>query len=255
MDSQIYKFIDINQIQRNESQPRTHFEKEKVAELAMSIQQNGLLQPIVVRPFDGSYQIVVGERRYRACVLAGLKEVPCIVQDFDESTRQTVALVENIQRENLSPIEEALAYQQILDTDHITQAQLAMKVGKKQATVANKLRLLQLPLSVQEALRKKEITERHGRALLKLDDEQAQRKLLKKIISQGLTVSQTEKKIELMQAPKVVKPKSKVISQQLKIALNTLEQSLNMISKAGIKPSVEKRDDEDEVVYVIKFKK
>ena len=255
MDSQVYKFIDINQIQRNENQPRTHFEKESVAELAMSIQQNGLLQPIVVRPFDNSYQIVVGERRYRACVLAGLKEVPCIVQDFDESTRQTVALVENIQRENLSPIEEALAYQQILDTDHITQSELAQRVGKKQATVANKLRLLQLPLSVQDALRKKEISERHGRALLKLDNEQAQRKMLKKIVSQGLTVSQTEKKIETIMTPKPAKPRSKAITQQLSIALNTLEQALKMISQAGIKPSVEKRDDEDEVVYVIKFRK
>ena len=151
-----YKFIDIHKIEANEHQPRTHFENEKIQELAVSIQQNGLLQPIVVRPYHGKYQIVVGERRYRACLLAGIEEVPCLVQNYDEQQTATAAIVENIQRENLSAIEEALAYQQILDTQNITQEELAQKVGKKQSTIANKLRLLQLPMTVQEAVRRKD---------------------------------------------------------------------------------------------------
>ncbi len=149
-----YKFIDIHKIEANGHQPRTHFENEKIQELAVSIQQNGLLQPIVVRPYQGKYQIVVGERRYRACLLAGIEEVPCLVQNYDEQQTATAAIVENIQRENLSAIEEALAYQQILDTQNITQEELAQKVGKKQSTIANKLRLLQLPMTVQEAVRR-----------------------------------------------------------------------------------------------------
>ena len=157
----MYKFIDINKLEANEKQPRTHFEKEKIQELSVSIQQNGLLQPIVVRPYQGKYQIVVGERRFRACKLAGLQEVPCLVQELDEKQTATAAIVENIQRENLSAIEEALAYQQILDTQNITQEELAQKVGKKQSTIANKLRLLQLPMTVQEAVRRKDITERY----------------------------------------------------------------------------------------------
>lgn len=130
MKEPMYKFIDINQIVANENQPRTHFENEKIQELSVSIQQNGLLQPIVVRPYNGKYQIVVGERRYRACKLAKLDEVPCIVQTLDEQQTATAAIVENIQRENLSPIEEALAYQQLIDTQNLTQEQLAQKVGK-----------------------------------------------------------------------------------------------------------------------------
>ena len=190
-----YKFIDIHKIEANEHQPRTHFENEKIQELAVSIQQNGLLQPIVVRPYHGKYQIVVGERRYRACLLAGIEEVPCLVQNYDEQQTATAAIVENIQRENLSAIEEALAYQQILDTQNITQEELAQKVGKKQSTIANKLRLLQLPMTVQEAVRRKDITERHARALLKLDTTAKQNNMLREIMDKGLNVEQTEEKI------------------------------------------------------------
>lgn len=189
-----YKFIDIHKIEANEHQPRTHFENEKIQELAVSIQQNGLLQPIVVRPYHGKYQIVVGERRYRACLLAGIEEVPCLVQNYDEQQTATAAIVENIQRENLSAIEEALAYQQILDTQNITQEELAQKVGKKQSTIANKLRLLQLPMTVQEAVRRKDITERHARALLKLDTTAKQNNMLREIMDKGLNVEQTEEK-------------------------------------------------------------
>ena len=250
-----YKFIDIHKIEANGHQPRTHFENEKIQELAVSIQQNGLLQPIVVRPYQGKYQIVVGERRYRACLLAGIEEVPCLVQNYDEQQTATAAIVENIQRENLSAIEEALAYQQILDTQNITQEELAQKVGKKQSTIANKLRLLQLPKTVQEAVRRKDITERHARALLKLDTTAKQNNMLREIMDKGLNVEQTEEKIKKKIEPKKPKPKTKSISQNLKIAMNTLDQAAMMVQQAGVDISVDISETEDEVIYVIKMKK
>lgn len=250
-----YKFIDIHKIEANGHQPRTHFENEKTQELAVSIQQNGLLQPIVVRPYQGKYQIVVGERRYRACLLAGIEEVPCLVQNYDEQQTATAAIVENIQRENLSAIEEALAYQQILDTQNITQEELAQKVGKKQSTIANKLRLLQLPMTVQEAVRRKDITERHARALLKLDTTAKQNNMLREIMDKGLNVEQTEEKIKKKIEPKKPKPKTKSISQNLKIAMNTLDQAAMMVQQAGVDISVDISETEDEVIYVIKMKK
>lgn len=250
-----YKFIDIHKIEANEHQPRTHFENEKIQELAVSIQQNGLLQPIVVRPYHGKYQIVVGERRYRACLLAGIEEVPCLVQNYDEQQTATAAIVENIQRENLSAIEEALAYQQILDTQNITQEELAQKVGKKQSTIANKLRLLQLPMTVQEAVRRKDITERHARALLKLDTTAKQNNMLREIMDKGLNVEQTEEKIKKRIEPKKPKPKTKSISQNLKIAMNTLDQAAMMVQQAGVETTVDISETDEEVVYVIKMKK
>ena len=250
-----YKFIDIHKIEANEHQPRTHFENEKIQELAVSIQQNGLLQPIVVRPYHGNYQIVVGERRYRACLLAGIEEVPCLVQNYDEQQTATAAIVENIQRENLSAIEEALAYQQILDTQNITQEELAQKVGKKQSTIANKLRLLQLPMTVQEAVRRKDITERHARALLKLDTTAKQNNMLREIMDKGLNVEQTEEKIKKKIEPKKPKPKTKSISQNLKIAINTLDQAAMMVQQAGVETTVDISETDEEVVYVIKMKK
>ena len=250
-----YKFIDIHKIEANGHQPRTHFENEKIQELAVSIQQNGLLQPIVVRPYHGKYQIVVGERRYRACLLAGIEEVPCLVQNYDEQQTATAAIVENIQRENLSAIEEALAYQQILDTQNITQEELAQKVGKKQSTIANKLRLLQLPMTVQEAVRRKDITERHARALLKLDTTAKQNNMLRQIMDKGLNVEQTEEKIKKKIEPKKPKPKTKSISQNLKIAMNTLDQAAMMVQQAGVETTVDISETDEEVVYVIKMKK
>ena len=239
-----YCFLDINDIVANKEQPRTHFEDEKIQELAESIMQNGLLQPIVVREYEGKYQIVVGERRYRACKLAGITEVPCIIQELDDNQTANAALVENIQRENLSAIEEALAYQQILDTQGLTQAQLAEKVGKKQSTVANKLRLLKLPITVQESVKKKEISERHARALLKLEDTAQQNNMLKEILEQNLTVDETEKRIA-----------KRKFSRSVKIALNTINQAVKMVTDAGT--DVEENIDEtdDEVIITLKVKK
>lgn len=254
MKEPIYKFIDINIIIANENQPRTHFENEKIQELSESIKKNGLLQPIVVRPYGDVYQIVVGERRFRACKLAELDEVPCIIQDYDENQTATAALVENIQRENLSAIEEALAYQSILDSQNLTQEELAKRLGKSQSTIANKLRLLQLPISVQESVRKKEITERHARALLQLDTTAKRNNMLKEIISKGLTVDETEKKIK---QKKVTKPKAKIkkISQSVRIAINTIDQAIKMVKQTGIDVAHSSQENEDEYIITVRIKK
>lgn len=258
MKEPVFKFININLIKANEHQPRTHFEEDKIKELSESIQESGLLQPIVVRPYDNYYQIVVGERRYRACKLAGIEEIPCLIQVLDEDETATAALVENIQRENLSPIEEAIAYNHLLKTQNLTQEQLAKKVGKKQSTVANKLRLLNLPLTVQEAIRRKDITERHARALLSLPSTSSQNKMLREIIDNGYTVKKTEEKIKTKLTPKEKKkPKgtSKKISQNLKIAINTINQAFSMVLRAGVQGTLETQETDDEVMIVIKMKK
>ena len=255
MREPVYRFIDITKIIPNKNQPRTHFEKEKIHELAVSIQQNGLVQPIVVRPFQDQFQIVVGERRYRACQLAGLKEIPCIVKEMDEAQTETVAVVENIQRESLSPIEEALAYQHMLDSQNLTQEQLAKQVGKKQSTIANKLRLLQLPMTVQQAVKEKKITERHARALLKLDTTSKKNNMLREILAKNLNVSQTEQRVQKIMTPSRPKPRTKRISQNVKIAFNTLDQAVQMIKQSGVNIFVVSQDKEDEVVYTIRIKK
>ncbi len=258
MRKDVYKFLNIDWIEPNKDQPRTHFEEEKIQELSESIQKNGLLQPIVVRPLGfHKYQIVVGERRYRACKLAGIDEVPAIIQKLNDEETANAALVENIQRENLSPIEEALAYQQILDTQNITQAALAEQMGKKQSTIANKLRLLQLPMTVQESLRDKSISERHARALLRLPTTSEQNNMLKQIKAQGLTVDETEKRIKAKLEPKKkkVKAKTKAFSRNVKIALNTVNQAVDMISKTGTDIISEQSETDDEVILTIKIKK
>ena len=165
------KNIDINKIQANVNQPRTVFNETKIDELAASIKENGLIQPIVVRKNNGVYQIIAGERRYRACRLLNMKQVPCIIEDYTDKQTQTLAIIENIQREDLSPLEEAKAYQALIKEYDYNQTELAEIVGKKQSTIANKLRLLKLSDDVQFSLNQKQITERHARAMLSLDEE------------------------------------------------------------------------------------
>ena len=164
------KNIDINKIQANVNQPRTVFNETKIDELAASIKENGLIQPIVVRKNNGVYQIIAGERRYRACRLLNMKQVPCIIEDYTDKQTQTLAIIENIQREDLSPLEEAKAYQALIKEYDYNQTELAEIVGKKQSTIANKLRLLKLSDDVQFSLNQKQITERNARAMLSLDE-------------------------------------------------------------------------------------
>lgn len=195
-DDDVLREILIEKIVPNKYQPRREFTEEKIKELAESIKQNGLLQSITVRDIgDGFYELIAGERRLRAIKYLQYPKTKAIVKELTDEQMATLALIENIQREELTPIEEAHAYQELLRINKLTQDELAKSLGKTQATVANKLRLLKLSKKVIDAINTKKITERHGRAMVKLDSS-AQEKLLIQILSQNLNVSQTEEKID-----------------------------------------------------------
>ena len=256
------KNIDINKIQANVNQPRTVFNEAKIDELAASIKENGLIQPIVVRKNNGVYQIIAGERRYRACRLLNMKQVPCIIEDYTDKQTQTLAIIENIQREDLSPLEEAKAYQALIKEYDYNQTELAEIVGKKQSTIANKLRLLKLSDDVQFSLNQKQITERHARAMLSLDEEKQhsvlQEEVLREVLKKKLTVADTERLIKKEPKPKKKKAEAdvkKTISRNVKIALNTLNQAITMIEKTGTSLQQKTEDLEDEYVITIRIHK
>ena len=195
-DDDVLREILVEKIVPNKYQPRREFTEEKIKELAESIKQNGLLQSITVRDMgNGFYELIAGERRLRAIKYLQYARTKAIVKELTDEQMATLALIENIQREELTPIEEAHAYQELLRINKLTQDELAKSLGKTQATVANKLRLLKLSKKVIDAINTKKITERHGRAMVKLDSS-AQEKLLIQILSQNLNVSQTEEKID-----------------------------------------------------------
>ena len=188
--------VDINEILPNRFQPRIQFDEEEILELSDSIKEHGVIQPLVVRTIGDKYEIIAGERRYKASVLAGKDTVPVIVKNLNDKDSAEIALIENIQRKNLTPIEEALSYKKILDMGYITQENLASKLGKSQSAVANKIRLLNLSDEVQEALLENKISERHARSLLKLTNSKQQNEMLDRIISDRLTVRRTDEEIE-----------------------------------------------------------
>lgn len=189
--------LNLDDVLPNRFQPRITFDEKAIMELTESIKEHGVIQPIVVRRVADKYEIIAGERRYRASVLAGKKSIPAILADLNDRDSAEVALIENVQRQDLTPIEEAISYKKILDMGYLNQVDLANKLGKTQSTIANKLRLLNLCDEVQEALMKEKISERHARSLLKLNKEQ-QKIMLSKIISERLTVRKTDEEIEKM---------------------------------------------------------
>lgn len=202
--------IQLDDILPNRFQPRIRFDEDAINELAESIKEHGVIQPIVVRPIADKYEIIAGERRYKASVMAGMKTIPALVTNLDDKESAEIALIENVQRQDLTPIEEAVSYKKILDMGYLTQNQLADKLGKDQSTVANKLRLLNLDDEVQEALLNEKISERHARSLLKLGHKD-QRELLHQIISKRLTVRKTDEEInKLLSGRTEVKPTPKV---------------------------------------------
>ena len=246
------KAIDVDKIQMNPYQPRHYFNESSIDELAKSIQENGLIQPISVRPKHDGYEVVVGERRLRAIQKLGYPTIEAYVVDEQEAGMMNKALIENVQREDLSPIEEARAYAKILQYQKITQQELSKQIGKSQSTIANKLRLLNLNDSVQDALSSKAITERHARALLALNDEE-QDQLLKQILEKDLTVEQTERKANHLHPKK--KRKTKGYSRTIQIAINTLKQAYEMITKTGVDAEYNEKDDEEHVTITIKIRK
>jgi ParB family chromosome partitioning protein len=186
--------LNVEDVLPNRFQPRISFEEDKINDLANSIKEHGVIQPIVVRPIADKFEIIAGERRYKASVMAGKQTIPAIVVDLNDKDSAEIALIENVQRQDLTPIEEAVSYKKILDMGYISQDELAKKLGKSQAAVANKLRLLNLDEDVQEALLRNQISERHARSLLKLQPKD-QVSLLKRIIDERLTVRKTDEEI------------------------------------------------------------
>ena len=243
--------VPIEKIVANPYQPRIEFNQESLMYLAQSIRENGLIQPVTLKEKDGYYEIVAGERRYRACQMIGMTEIPANVMDVQESQMAALALVENIQREDLSAIEEAKAFVQIMKVTGCTQSELAMKLGKSQSSIANKIRLLNLSENVQNAVSSKIITERHARSLVGMD-EKKQQEMLDKIAKKGLNVSQTE---NLIKQEKKDKVKLKGFTREIKIALNTVRQAYAMIQRAGIKAKLSEYEDEDGYTMTIHFPK
>lgn len=251
------KKIPIDKIVPNRYQPRTVFDDEKIEELSRTIHIHGIIQPIVLRQFDGNYEIIAGERRWRAMKKLGWDEVPAIIKNYSDSETASVALIENLQREELSPIEEAIAYGKLLELHNLTQEALAQRLGKGQSTVANKLRLLKLPQPIQEALLNKAITERHARSLIPLKDPEKQVALLQEIIDKNLNVKQTEERVVrlLEQKNQKPKPKRKAFSKDMRIAVNTIRQSLTMVSDSGINLDAEEEEFEEYYQFTIKIPK
>ncbi|MCI8540438.1 MAG: ParB/RepB/Spo0J family partition protein [Erysipelotrichaceae bacterium] len=250
------KIVTIDEIQPNPYQPRLEFNDDALMELAQSIRENGLIQPISVRACDSGYQIVAGERRYRAMKLNGMVEVPVLVMDADELQMAEMALVENIQRENLSAIEEAKSYIDIMKYANLNQSQLALKIGKSQSSIANKIRLLNLDDNIQNAVNAKLISERHARALLGAD-AQKQQDYLDKILKKGLSVSQTERMIKADQNEGEPKKRLllKGVTRNMKIALNTIHQAVKMVEKTGVDIQMKEAESDDEVIVTLRFHK
>lgn len=186
-------YIPINDIKPNHDQPRKHFDEEKLNDLARSIEENGVIQPLVVRQFDNGYELVAGERRWRASRIAGLRKVPCIVRDFDEKQNMIVAIIENMQREDLDPIEEALGIQAMIKRFDFTQEQVAVSLGKSRVYVTNSLRLLKLPEWIQEHISAGSLSAAHGRTIINIEDKAVQKEICDKVIRGGLSVRATEK--------------------------------------------------------------
>jgi len=195
-DKQEILQLNLDDIIPNRFQPREVFDEKALKELAASIKEHGVIQPIIVRNVNGKYEIIAGERRYKASALAGKTTIPAIVKNLDDKESSKVALLENLQRKNLNPIEEAKTYQKILELDEMTQEELAKTMGKSQSAISNKMRLLQLTEEVQQAVLKEEISERHARTLLRVTDSKKQIEMLKKVIAEKINVRDLEKMID-----------------------------------------------------------
>lgn len=251
-------YVPLSKIVPNPYQPRKEFESEALSELADSIRQYGVLQPLLVAPGpDNNYILIAGERRLRASTMAGMGSVPVIVSEYTTQQIAEIALIENLQRKDLHYLEEAEGYEKLVNTFHLTQESMAGRVGKKQSTIANKLRLLKLSPSVRNTLHESDLTERHARALLKLENEETQKTVLKKIIKDHLNVKQTETLIDktLKQEGKLNKKKPRiVIVNDVRIYLNSIKNIMDAVKNSGIPSCMEQEMDGDDVVVTLRIK-
>ena len=250
--------IPTNQIFPNPYQPRKTFSDESLADLCASIKEYGVLQPLLVSPSDdGRYMLIAGERRLRASRMANLSEVPVIISDYTSQQIAEIALIENLQREDLHFLEEAEGYEQLMNEFHLTQEAMAARVGKKQSTIANKLRLLRLTGPVRKVLVDAGLSERHARALLKLEEETKRLEVLAVVVEKGFSVRQTEEYIaKLLDAGEKEKEKKRrlVIVNDVRIYLNSIKQVVNSIKDVGIPVNMEQTIEGDEVIISLRIK-
>ncbi len=252
-------FLPVDEIYPNPAQPRRFFAQEGLEELANSIREHGVLQPLSIRKVDGLYELISGERRLRASKLAGLSEVPCILVKVDSEESSLLALVENLQRRDLDFLEEATALARLIRTFGLSQEEAAKRIGKSQSAVANKLRLLRLSPDVLTLLREHSYTERHARALLRLGHDALQLRAAQAVVDGDLTVSRTEELVEALLHPPEVKPvvkkKPTFIIKDVRLFLNTVTRGLNMMKTAGVDAACERKETEDSIFLTIRIPK
>ena len=257
-------YLRTDELTPNPVQPRKRFDDESLEELSGSIKSYGRLNPLTVRLRCGKYELVAGERRLRAAKLAGLEEVPCILIDVNMEDASLIALVENLQRRDLDFIEEALGISQLIRMFGMSQEEAARRIGKSQSAVANKLRLLKLPSDVLESLRQNGLTERHGRALLRLPNPVAQRAALEYIVDNGLTVAATDAYIDaLLSAPEEAEQKDEekpekrrtFVLKDVRVFLNTLSRSIDLMKQGGIDAGIQREETDDSLILTISIPK
>ena len=245
-------FLPARSIRPNPAQPRRTFEEGALQELTESVRQHGVIQPLSVRRVGGSYELIAGERRLRAAQAAGLGEIPCIIMTMDDTESGLVALVENLQRQDLDFIEEAMGISRLIRTQNLSQDQAARMLGKSQSAIANKLRLLRHSPQVLAAIKQGGLSERHARALLRLSTEQAKMRAIETITALGMSVSRTEQYIDNLLSDQGKKPPARV---NLGGFLNNLTQSLARIQSAGVPAVSERRETESQIVLTITIPK
>ena len=255
--------VRVEDLAPNPVQPRRRFDEERLRELSESIRCYGILNPLTVRLRCGKYELVAGERRLRAAKLAGLTEVPCLLVDVDMQDAGLLALVENLQRKDLDFLEEAEGLQRLIRMFGMSQEEAARRIGKSQSAVANKLRLLKLPRDVLEALRQNGLSERHGRALLRLPDGESQRAALAAILEQGMTVAAADAYIDALLSPGEEPPppaekkerRRTFVMKDLRVFLNTLSRSVDLMKQGGVGADLKREETEEALILTISIPK
>lgn len=246
--------LPVDAVRPNPAQPRREFSEKELEQLAVSIRENGLLQPITVRRVNGEYQLISGERRLRAAKLAGLPSIQAIVMDTDSERSAVLALVENLHRQDLNVFEQAAALKALLEQWGVTQEQAAQKLNMAQSTIANKLRLLKLSPECRELILKYNLSERHARAVLNLKEEQ-QRSLLAQAGKHQWTVAKLEQSVEKLQKQKVAKKRPKMIIKDVRLFFNSFQKTVDAMEEAGIHAKTQQVEKEDCIQYIVTIPK
>lgn len=255
VDNRSLKKVRLSAITRNPAQPRKYFDPEGINQLAESIRQYGVLNPLTVRKIGSTFELIAGERRMRAAKQVGLTEVPCIVINADEQDSSAIALVENLQRRDLDFFEEAWGYKRLIDTYGLTQEDAAKKVGKTQSAVANKLRLLRLSPQNMKLIRENNLTERHARCILRIDDENKRLAATEYIIKHDLNVSRSEQYVEQLLAAGKTEEKSKIkvlrFIKDVRFFLNTIDKAIGVMKESGVDAQVEREEQNEGLLLKI----